>query len=105
MNQLLKTFILALFILLAPLVGVFDAQDDGVYTYVFHLYFDDGKLFKDRDHEFSFDLIAEETILSDEISLDSYVGQIFSVTGEKLAVFDLNISAGDKGKSSPRSPY
>ena len=38
------------------------AQDEGKYTYLFHLYYDNGRLVADRDFEFKYDLIAEEFV-------------------------------------------
>ncbi|OGN32159.1 MAG: hypothetical protein A3I92_00695 [Candidatus Yanofskybacteria bacterium RIFCSPLOWO2_02_FULL_43_10b] len=108
MIKTIKKLFLILFLTLLSLGSVGAAQDDEVYTYVFHLYFDNGKLVADRDFKVSFDLIAQEFEGSDRIP-GSYYGEILSVTGRKLADFNVEIPSGTGiyygAKSSPQAPY
>jgi len=80
------------------------AQDDGVYTYVFHLYFDNGKLAADRDFQIPFELIAEKYEGSGKVN-NTFYGEILSVSNKKLADFSLDLPYGSKGKLSARAPY
>ena len=36
------------------------AEDSGIYTYIFHLWYDNGSLKQDSDFKFPFDLAAKE---------------------------------------------
>lgn len=106
---MIKSFrikIILFFLFLAvPLGGVFGAQDDGIFTYLFHLYFDNGALVKDRDFETPFELIAQE-FQDSEVMAGSYYGEILSVTNQKLAIFPFFPPlVGGKGKTSSLAPY
>lgn len=85
------TFLLLLFVITSP---VFAAQDSGVYTYQFHLYFDRGKLVTDRDFEFPFDLIAKSYEPVVETSDQNFKGEILSVRGAVLADFEFYPKTG-----------
>ena len=54
------------------------AEDDGTYIYYFHLYYDNGKLVKDRDFGAAFDLLAEPYIQPEQEG-DGFVVKIYSV--------------------------
>ncbi len=82
----------------------FAAQDDGIFTYVFHFYFENGVLVKDRDFDFPFELMAQE-FQDSEIAAGGYYGEILSVTDKKLADFPIFFPAGGKGAFSPMAPY
>jgi hypothetical protein len=112
MNGLFKKIIPLL--LVAPiLLGIifsgqsFAAQDSGIYTYVFHLYLDSGKLVKDRDYQSTFDLIAEQ--YTPPVSTGpAYGGQVISINGQTLATFQFylgDIAKTGKGKLSVYAPY
>lgn len=84
------------------------AQDSNIYTYVFHLYYDSGKLAADRDFQIPFDLIAEQ-FQQPAVKGTVYHGEIVSIKSVKLAdfQFDLNIVGGGngKGKLTIKAPY
>lgn len=101
-----KKIFLILLILLMPAGIVFGAQDDGVYTYVFHLYFDNGKLFADRDFKVPFELIAQKYEAPKQTATTYYFGEVVSVSNKKLADFQIvDLPYGGKGKISPHAPY
>lgn len=99
-----KSSALALLILLIPLGGISAVQDDGVYTYIFHLYFNNGNLTKDRDFDPPFELIAQEYEGVDRTTM-SYYGEIISVSNKKLADFPIFTPAAGKGKFSANAPF
>ena len=103
-KSFLKNLFLALILLSIPLAGVFAARDDGVYTYIFHLYFDNGKLLADRDFTIPFELIAQKYEVPIQ-ALYSYSGEILSVTNKKLADFPLFLPVKGKGKFTVQAPY
>jgi len=80
------------------------AKDDGIYTYSFHLYFDQGKLVKDRDFETPFDLVAAP-FQNPVIPGTAYQGEIFSISDKKLANFSFAVPANGKGKLTVLAPY
>jgi len=90
---------------------VFAAQDSGVYSYLFHLYYDNGKLTVDKDFNSPFDLIAQDyqsLSISGAVSGFSFSGELFSVKGNKIADFGIStvlIPFGGKGKISSYAPY
>ena len=81
-----------------------DFQDAG-FTYLFRLYFDNGKLIGDRDFNPPFELIAQEYQLPTSV-VSSYQGEIISVRDVKLASFPVAINPTNfKGKVSAYAPY
>lgn len=85
------------------------AQDEGKYTYLFHLYYDNGRLVADRDFEFKYDLIAEEFV-PETITIGSpYRGEVISIKNVVEATFQFDIKRNDptftKGKISIKGPY
>ena len=84
------------------------AQDDFVYTYVFHLYYDSSKLVKDRDFETAFDLVAEEFV-QQPVGQPEFNGEILSVNSRNLANFKFGLTSEvartGKGKISVLAPY
>ena len=80
----LITYLLVLTSLAWPFSQVFASRDDGVYTYVFHLYFDNGKLVPDRDFKFSFDLVAASYKRPSPEVVTGYSLELISTQGAKL---------------------
>lgn len=102
----MNKFLVLFFIIFTITSFAFAAQDSGVYTYQFHLYFDNGKLVKDRDFEFAFDLIAQE--YQAPSGNTEYRGEILSVHDKKLADFDFSlggIAPTGRGKLTVYAPY
>lgn len=79
------------------------------YSYRFHLYYDNGQLFADRDFEFKYDLIAEQFTPEALTTQTPYRGEIVSVQNETKATFQFDPRQGNpkftKGKISIRGPY
>ncbi len=75
---------------------------DSSFTYSFHLYLDQqGKLIKDRDFQYPFDLVAKE-YKKPELAALAYRGEILSVRGAILAAFDFYPKTG---KTTVEAPY
>lgn len=101
-------FLLALtFLFFGLLVDkALSAGDSGVYTYIFHLWYDKGAIRQDSDFKFPFDLVAKK--YSPTQSASSLSGEISSIKGELLTKFviPLNLIPADgKGKISVEAPY
>ena len=79
------------------------------YSYRFHLYYDNGQLFADRDFEFKYDLIAEQFTPETLTTQTPYRGEIVSVRNEIGATFQFDPKQGNpkftKGKISVKGPY
>lgn len=104
MADWLKSSLLILFIVLSPITNIRGAQDDGVYTYVFQLYFENGSLIEDRDFENPFELIAQEFQKSN-LAPNSYRGEIMSVTNKKLGDFTFSLPIGNEKRLAVLAPY
>lgn len=79
------------------------------YSYRFHLYYDNGQLFADRDFEFKYDLVAEEFAPETLTTQAPYTGEIVNVRNEIKATFQFDPKQGNskfvKGKISIKGPY
>lgn len=79
------------------------------YTYLFHLYYDNGQLFADRDFEFKYDMVAEEFVPETVNTQFPYKGEIISFRGEVVSAFLFDPRRGDpnflKGKISVKASY
>ena len=92
-----------LLLMVVPMVS-FSAFDEGVYTYLFRLYYDNGQLFADRDFEFKYDLIAEPFVQPELSTSTPYRGEVFSVSDASLGRFQFDPTVA-KGKISVKGPY
>ncbi len=79
------------------------------FSYRFHLYYDNGQLFADRDFEFKYDLIAEQFTSETLTTQAPYKGEIVNVQNEIKATFQFDPKQGNprfaKGKISVKGPY
>ena len=79
------------------------------YSYRFHLYYDNGQLFADRDFEFKYDLVAEEFAPEALTTQTPYKGEIINVKNETETTFQFDPKQGKplftKGKISVKGPY
>ncbi len=79
------------------------------YSYRFHLYYDNGQLFADRDFEFKYDLIAERFTPETLTTQTPYRGEIINVKNEIKVAFQFDPKQGNsrfaKGKISVKGPY
>jgi len=114
MRAYIKTIVIIYFmafgLFIFPSYSQADKTTDAYpFVYLFHLYYDNGKLFADRDFEFKYDLIAEEFV-PETITTDSpYKGEIVSIKGSVLATFSFDPKRGNAsfkvGKISVKGPY
>ena len=74
------------------------------FVYLFHLYYDNGQLFADRDFEFKYDLIAEPFEQSAVGTSTPYKGEMISVSNSVLGSFQFDPTVA-KGKISVKGPY
>jgi len=114
MTAYIKTLVIIYFVafglFIFPSYSQADKTTDAYpFVYLFHLYYDNGRLFADRDFEFKYDLIAEEFV-PETITTDSpYKGEIVSIKGSVLATFSFDPKRGNAsfkvGKISVKGPY
>ena len=109
----MKNSILIIFIsLLVPFMvfgeGVADKQVSSS-VYLFHLYYDNGQLFADRDVEFKYDIIAETFIPETLNTQFPYKGEVVNLKGEVAETFQFDPRKGNpkflKGTFSVKAPY
>ncbi|MBI2674209.1 MAG: hypothetical protein HYX22_00520 [Candidatus Yanofskybacteria bacterium] len=78
-------------------------------SYLFHLYYDNGQLFADRDFEFKYDIIAEEFIPETLTTQFPFRGEIVDLKNRVAAEFTFDPRRGNpdflKGKISVKAPY
>src|SRR3990167_9795757 len=79
------------------------------YTYLFHLYYDNGQLFADRDVKFKYDIIAEIFVPETLNTQFPYKGEVINLKGEVAETFQFDPRQGNpkflKGKISVKAPY
>ncbi|MEK9158237.1 MAG: hypothetical protein AAB638_03610, partial [Patescibacteria group bacterium] len=79
------------------------------FSYLFHLYYDNGQLYADRDFQFKYDIIAAPYVDSVPATQYPYRGEIINILGEVAKHFVFDPRQGDlkftKGKVSVRAPY
>ena len=101
---LLSTFY---FLLSSPVFADVAQQQD--FVYLFHLYYDNGQLFADRDFQFKYDVLPE-TFVPETISTQfPYRGDVINLKGEVAKTFQFDPQQGNqkflKGKLSVKGPY
>lgn len=79
-------------------------------VYLFHLYYDQGRLVPDRDFQFKYDILVEEFASEDVNQAKAiYRGEIVDVRGRVKTSFRFDPQRGDpkfvKGKISVKGPY
>jgi hypothetical protein len=79
------------------------------FVYLFHLYYDNGQLFADRDFDFKYDVIPEKFIPETYTTQFPFKGEIINFLNQKAATFWFDPRRGDpyflKGKISVKAPY
>lgn len=78
-------------------------------SYLFHLYYDNGQLFADRNFEFKYDVIPE-TFVQETLSTPfPYKGEVVNLKGEVAKTFQFDPRQGNpkflKGTLSVKAPY
>lgn len=79
------------------------------FIYRFHLYYDNGQLFANRDFEFKYDVIPDDFVLETVNVATSFRGEIVSGKGEILSSFRFDPKKGNlsfaKGAIAVDGPY
>src|SRR5258708_31536105 len=108
MKKLFAIIILA-FGLLTLSAKADTVKNPNVFYYVFHLYYDNGKLVADRDFKYPYDVIPGEFQAPLVTAQFPYRGEIVNFTGEVATHFTFDPKQGDakfvKGKISVKAPY
>ena len=106
----MKTFIIFLIALGLPLIvfGITESPEDQ-YVYQFHLYYDNGQIFSDRDAQFAYEILSEEFISETVTTQFPYRGEIINFAGEVAQRFTFDPKQGDvnflKGKIAVKATY
>lgn len=91
----------------APVLADESGQDN--FVYLFHLYYDNGQLFADRDFEFKYDVLPEKYIAETVTTQFPFKGEIVNLRGETVKTFQFDPRRGNpnflKGKISVKAPY
>ncbi len=78
-------------------------------SYLFHLYYDNGQLFADRDVEFKYDIISEVFVSEVLNTQFPYKGEVVNLKGEVAQTFQFDPRQGNpkflKGKILVKAPY
>ncbi|PIR42099.1 MAG: hypothetical protein COV30_00135 [Candidatus Yanofskybacteria bacterium CG10_big_fil_rev_8_21_14_0_10_37_15] len=90
---------------------VFVSADHGVddFSYLFHLYYDNGQLFADRDFEFVYDVVPETFVPETVNTQFPFKGEIITFSNQVAGTFMFDPRRGDpgflKGQISVKAPY
>jgi len=84
-----------------------DTPSNSGFYYIFHLYYDTGKLVADRDFKFSYDVIPGDFVASPITTQFPYRGEVVNMVGEVVKTFQFDPREGGalKGKISVNAPY
>ena len=74
------------------------------FVYLFHLYYDNGRLLADKDFEFKYDLIADQFIQPQLDTIKSFKGEVIGISGSIIGNFKFNPPVA-KGKVSVKGPH
>ena len=89
--------------------AVADEPGGDDFVYLFHLYYDNGQLFADRDFEFKYDVIPEEFKSEILVTQFPFKGEVINFKNEVAASFLFDPRKGDqeflKGKVAVKAPY
>lgn len=80
-----------------------------VSIYLFHLYYDNGQLFADKDFKFKYDIIPETFVPEILTTQFPFKGEVINFKGEVASTFQFDPRQGNpkflKGKISVKAPY
>ena len=97
--------------MIPPLVS---AEGEGekqvpVSVYVFHIYYDNGQLFANRDFKFKYDVIPEKFVPETLNTQFPHKGEVINLKGEIAETFQFDPRQGNpqflKGSISVKAPY
>lgn len=74
------------------------------FVYLFHLYYDNGRLLADKDFEFKYDLIADQFVQPQLNTATPYRGEVVGVSGGIIGGFNFEPEVVE-GKISVRGPH
>ncbi len=101
-------FLLLLFLICLPAVAA-ERIDFENPSYLFHLYYDNGRLLADRDFEFNYDVIPEEFVSETYNTRTPFKGEVVNLKNEIVSEFYFDPKRGDsefvEGKIKIRAPY
>ncbi len=106
----ISVFILlsTLYLLLSSFIFA-DTAEPQDFTYLFHLYYDNGQLFADRDVQYKYDVVPEKFIPETLNTQFPYKGELVNLKGEVAATFQFDPRHGKpdflKGTISVKAPY
>lgn len=103
------TIIVLAFLLLSVFVFADQPAQQQDFIYSFHLYYDNGQLFADRDVQFKYDVIPEKFIPETINTQFPYKGEVINLKSEVANTFQFDPRQGNpkflKGKISVKVPY
>jgi len=73
------------------------------FVYLFHLYYDNGRLLADKDFEFEYDLVADQFVQPQLNTATPYKGEIVSILGNVVGNFKFDPPVA-RGKISVKGP-
>lgn len=83
--------------------------DQGDFSYYLHLYYDNGRLVFNRDAQLKYEVALDTYKPEQAAEATSYVGELVSVSGVKIAKFSFDPTKGDasfkKGVVDVKAPY
>src|SRR3989344_9696960 len=107
----LKNIILPILVILALMSPISFSRADSLlseeefpFVYLFHLYYDSGRLFADKDFEFKYDLIADQFVQPQLDTDTRYKGEVVSVSGNIIGNFKFDPPV-DRGKISAKGQH
>lgn len=85
------------------------SSEEDRYVYLFHLFYDNGQLFADRDFEIKYDIVAEEFVPEVLTTQFPFRGEIINFNNQSVSQFQFDPRQGNpgfnKGKISIKAPY
>ena len=103
------SIILILFLVLPLSSFAITESEDDQYVYLFHLYYDNGQIFADRDFDIKYNIIAESFVSETFITQFPYKGEIINFNNQVASTFQFDPRQGNssflKGKISVKAPY
>ena len=107
----LRSTILPVIMVLALMSSVSFSRADSLpsaeefpFVYLFHLYYDNGRLLADKDFEFKYDLIADQFVQPQLDTDKPFKGEVIGISGSIIGNFKFNPPVA-KGKVSVKGPH
>ncbi|MBX4189916.1 hypothetical protein KW791_01280 [Candidatus Parcubacteria bacterium] len=102
-------FILFIFLIAGRVFADTATPGEGEFSYSFHLFYDKGQLYADRDFQFKYDILAQGYEQPPVNTQFPYRGEIINFAGEVADHFTFDPKQGDvkfvSGKISVEAPY